>query len=650
MKLFILYQCVISSAVLVSLVSGGFDDTLISRIDLSQENEVAYEVISFIGLSEAVADFKKDLIELEVDRRAMASRSFVGNLWNGFTGFWTRVWDGVKEKSKAIDEALTRTWDHVERIAGQAVKKLLSMKFTEIIELIGGTIKATVIYIGQKVINGGKELFLIIDKNVPIILEKIKNGENVVAILKSVYHFGLEIGNFVHGKVVEYYQAKYVDAVIDITSLVFSFAGSLRAETDSNFKVIYQDNRLGTINATHPIMHLGIKPDLESVVETTMHLQQTAKCPNKPDKTCLQSIIVDWKKMNVNASVIPQCDHLTVTIHGWREHPNHGLSEALSEYYGQKYASFCNLAIDWSSIARGKYFWEVNFFDEGELSSMCGDSSSFFPLFSPIFMHLTAVDTITVGRQVAVALHDLISMKKVSADEIHLIGSTLGAHVAHFASEWLQVLGKADKESKIEDWKPGRITGLDPTSFFFEGHEGAHLTSEDAGFVDVIHTSSVDPNENEVWNLIRGRLGFSEDIGHIDFHPNTGRHPQHKNCDKLELWGPIHLVKLGWNFLDAALCSSRTAVDYFIASMLREDGKPRQLGESRYPSHRCKDVLLEKNNPPDLVRGDKKSSRVSMMGILATEYKGEGRHCLNADGINPPSALDFPIPGINIRK
>lgn len=40
-----------------------------------------------------------------------------------------------------------------------------------------------------------------------------------------------------------------------------------------------------------------------------------------------------------------------------------------------------------------------------------------------------------------------------------------------------------------------------------------HLNKEDAQFVDCIHTSG-------------GILGYSTSIGHVDFHPNSGKAPQ----------------------------------------------------------------------------------------------------------------------------
>ncbi|XP_025963793.1 lipase member I isoform X2 [Dromaius novaehollandiae] len=84
-----------------------------------------------------------------------------------------------------------------------------------------------------------------------------------------------------------------------------------------------------------------------------------------------------------------------------------------------------------------------------------------------------------------------------SLDFVHVIGVSLGAHVAGF-------LGKK------YNGKLGRITGLDPAGPLFsqEPPEG-RLYHTDAQFIDVIHTD-IDA------------LGFRKPLGTIDFYPNGG--------------------------------------------------------------------------------------------------------------------------------
>lgn len=113
-----------------------------------------------------------------------------------------------------------------------------------------------------------------------------------------------------------------------------------------------------------------------------------------------------------------------------------------------------------------------------------------------------------VGRQLGLILLDAVHMG-VHSRNIHLVGFSLGAHVAGCASEVL-------KKNNI---LLGRITGLDPASPFFRVHlfreKSRKLDASDARLVDVIHTDgSMDFADG---------FGLLKPIGHIDFFPNGGR-------------------------------------------------------------------------------------------------------------------------------
>ncbi|XP_019874142.2 pancreatic lipase-related protein 2-like [Aethina tumida] len=87
----------------------------------------------------------------------------------------------------------------------------------------------------------------------------------------------------------------------------------------------------------------------------------------------------------------------------------------------------------------------------------------------------------------------------VSIDKVHLIGHSLGAHVAGVAG------------SKILNGKIGRITGLDPAGPGFNDINGdLKLDPQDAQLVDVIHT-------------YMKVLSLAQPLGHFDFYPNGGR-------------------------------------------------------------------------------------------------------------------------------
>ncbi|XP_065365349.1 vitellogenin-1-like [Calliphora vicina] len=107
----------------------------------------------------------------------------------------------------------------------------------------------------------------------------------------------------------------------------------------------------------------------------------------------------------------------------------------------------------------------------------------------------SAFNTEAVGQIVAQGLIKL--NKKVPADNIHVIGFSLGAHIAGFAARYFE----ATTGEKIQ-----RITGLDPANpCFGEGQSLAGLQRGDAKFVDIIHTNP-------------GALGKRDQLGDIDFY------------------------------------------------------------------------------------------------------------------------------------
>ncbi|XP_064104797.1 pancreatic triacylglycerol lipase-like isoform X3 [Macrobrachium nipponense] len=100
---------------------------------------------------------------------------------------------------------------------------------------------------------------------------------------------------------------------------------------------------------------------------------------------------------------------------------------------------------------------------------------------------------------------DLRDFFGVSPSHVHMVGHSLGAHLAGYTGEYL----------KTQDAKLGRITGLDPAEPYFEGTDPiVRLDPSDADFVDVIHTDG--------GPIITGGLGLASPVGHFDFYPNGG--------------------------------------------------------------------------------------------------------------------------------
>ncbi|XP_078354655.1 pancreatic lipase-related protein 2-like [Oculina patagonica] len=163
-----------------------------------------------------------------------------------------------------------------------------------------------------------------------------------------------------------------------------------------------------------------------------------------------------------------------------------------------------------------------------------------------------AGNTRLVGAQVA-DLIDVLNRKfHVALKKFHIIGHSLGAHVAGFAGKRLVKGGKVI----------GRITGLDPARPGFDSDDAAgRLDSSDAMFVDVIHT--------DVRNgAIDSSLGLQRSCGHVDFYPNGGK--QQPGCGTSNVIGGA--VD---SFLDSAqvslpwivACNHMKSVAYFTSSI-----------------------------------------------------------------------------------
>ncbi|XP_049515052.1 pancreatic lipase-related protein 2-like [Dermacentor silvarum] len=119
-----------------------------------------------------------------------------------------------------------------------------------------------------------------------------------------------------------------------------------------------------------------------------------------------------------------------------------------------------------------------------------------------------------VGQQLAAFIRVVQNATGANWKSFHLIGCSIGAHVAGFAGKYLK-------------GQIGRITGLDPASPRYKNlPPQKRLSRTDADFVDVIHT--------DIYGVVPfGGFGLKEPIGHIDFFPNGGdRQP---NCSRADL-------------------------------------------------------------------------------------------------------------------
>ncbi|KAK2835570.1 hypothetical protein Q5P01_016054 [Channa striata] len=160
---------------------------------------------------------------------------------------------------------------------------------------------------------------------------------------------------------------------------------------------------------------------------------------------------------------------------------------------------------------------------------------------------VAAQNTKAVGQEVARFIDWIEETTNMPLKNIHLIGYSLGAHVAGFAG--------SHATNKV-----GRITGLDPAGPDFEGeHAHRRLSPDDAHFVDVLHTYT------------RGSLGLSigiqQPVGHVDIYPNGGSFQP--GCN---LRGALEMIaKFGiFAITEAVKCEHERSIHLFIDSLLNE--------------------------------------------------------------------------------
>jgi hypothetical protein len=141
------------------------------------------------------------------------------------------------------------------------------------------------------------------------------------------------------------------------------------------------------------------------------------------------------------------------------------------------------------------------------------------------------------------------------------------------------------------------LKAMDSAAPLFEGHSGSYLTSDDATFVDAIHTSAGD-------SLLTGEVGFVQPIGHVDFYPNGGAHQPH--CA-----GQISLS-----------CNHGSSVLYMDASL-------SAATKCEFRAFKCKTWEEYKSGKCADTKGD------SRMGYSSASLPGRGTHYLNTTANYP---------------
>ncbi|KAM3833847.1 lipoprotein lipase-like [Diretmus argenteus] len=114
----------------------------------------------------------------------------------------------------------------------------------------------------------------------------------------------------------------------------------------------------------------------------------------------------------------------------------------------------------------------------------------------------SAENTRLAGQDVATLINWLEVELKYDLSKLHLLGYSLGAHVAGVAGN-------------LANSKVNRITGLHPAGPHFEYATELHsLSPDDATFVDVLHTNTKGSPDLSI--------GIQRPVGHVDIYPNGG--------------------------------------------------------------------------------------------------------------------------------
>ncbi|VEN64726.1 unnamed protein product [Callosobruchus maculatus] len=225
---------------------------------------------------------------------------------------------------------------------------------------------------------------------------------------------------------------------------------------------------------------------------------------------------------------------------------------------------------------------------------------------------VAAANTELVGRQLGILLTKMVE-KGLDVRKIHLIGFSLGAHVAGTASESLKNRGLLI----------GRITGLDAASPLFRGNyfreQYKKLDRSDAKFVDVIHTDG-SPS-------VTDGFGLWDPIGHVDFYPNGGQ--EQPGCNDVQ--DSIIVSQFERGLSREIICSHIRAFLLFRESLTNLVARQKENKSScDFTAYNCPGGIEAFENGhcfPQLERSDTSSLDPSYrfdIGRFGENVKGEG--------------------------
>ncbi|XP_023950731.1 pancreatic lipase-related protein 2-like [Bicyclus anynana] len=182
------------------------------------------------------------------------------------------------------------------------------------------------------------------------------------------------------------------------------------------------------------------------------------------NRATAQTLVIDNVNSITTSNFDAKCSTI-VAIHGWVDDSHSEFNQAIKNAYLEK-NDVNIIMVDWSPLSQGSYTAAVSGVPK-------------------------------VGRDLGQFISFLTTTTGASLDNVHLIGFSLGAHVAGNAG---RALGG----------KVARITGLDPAGPLWAGNSNC-LKASDAVYVEVIHSDG---------SLVG--LGIPYAVGDVDFFPNGG--------------------------------------------------------------------------------------------------------------------------------
>uniref|UniRef100_A0A8C1L3X0 PLAT domain-containing protein n=1 Tax=Cyprinus carpio TaxID=7962 RepID=A0A8C1L3X0_CYPCA len=218
---------------------------------------------------------------------------------------------------------------------------------------------------------------------------------------------------------------------------------------------------------------------------------------------------------------------------------------------------------------------------------------------------LAAQNTKMVGQEIGLFI-DWLESANVPLEKLHLLGYSLGAHIAGFAG--------SHATNKV-----GRITGLDPAGPNFEGvHAHRRLSPDDAHFVDVLHTFT----RGSLGLSIGIGIGIEQPVGHVDIYPNGGSFKPGCNLrgalEKIASYGILALN-------NAIRCEHERSVHLFIITLLNEGEASRAYSCGSNDMFNCGMCLQCHKNRCNTVGYDASKVRKARSIKMFTKTRGSMR-------------------------